>query len=115
MRLFAGTPFDRPPHCERCEKPETECQCPPPLAVDTSTPPARQTARLSTEKRKRGKLVTVIRGLADEGTQLASLLSRLQAACGAGGSVQAGEIELQGDHVTRVRSLLEQLGYRVRP
>ncbi len=29
-RLFAGTPFDRPPTCERCGKLVEDCACPPP-------------------------------------------------------------------------------------
>ena len=62
-RLFAGTPWDRPPSCERCGKPESECQCPPPAAEPTRIAPELQTARLSLEKRPKGKLVTVIGAL----------------------------------------------------
>lgn len=112
MRLFEGTPWDRPPRCERCGELEASCTCPPPPKV--LTPPNLQSARLLLEKRKKGKLVTVIRGLKAEENDLPALLSQLQGACGAGGTLKDEELEIQGDHVERLRSLLAQIGYRVR-
>jgi translation initiation factor 1 len=112
MRLFAGTKFDRPPNCDRCGRPETECVCPP-LATK-QIPPGSQLARLSLEKRKKGKLVTVIRGLTAEGNDLSALLSRLKSECGAGGAVQEDCLEVQGNHIERISNALSELGYRVR-
>lgn len=112
MRLFAGTPFDRPPRCERCDELESECRCPPPEVP--RTPPGRQTARLALERRKGNKQVTAIRGLLNEGTHLAELLTRLKTSCGAGGSIQEGVLELQGDQCERAEMLLKDLGYKVR-
>ena len=79
MRLFEGTPWDRPPRCERCGELEESCTCPP--LPQRLTAPENQTARLSVEKRKQGKLVTVVRGLSAEETDLPALLGQLQAAC----------------------------------
>lgn len=110
MRLFEGTPFDRPPHCERCGLLEAECQCPPPPAP--RTPPEQQTARLAIEKRKKGKMVTVIRGLVVDDA-LPELLTTLKTACGAGGTLKDDELEIQGEHLERVRQKLRDLGYRV--
>ena len=62
-RLFAGTPWDRPPTCERCGKLESECTCPPPLVAPVRLAPESQTARLRLEKRPRGKVVTVVANL----------------------------------------------------
>ena len=112
MRLFAGTKFDRPPRCDRCDKPETDCVCPP-LAIKQSAPRS-QVARLSLEKRKKGKLVTVIRGLAGQGNDLSALLSRLKSQCGAGGAVQEDCLEVQGNHIERISTALRELGYQVR-
>lgn len=112
QRLFAGTEFDRPPRCERCEKLEEECECEP--EPEPVTPVEKQTAKLSKEKRKRGKVVTVISGLLDEGSSLTELLTRLKTACGAGGTIKEGALEIQGDHMDRVRDELKSIGYRVR-
>jgi len=113
VRLLAGTPFDRPPVCERCEKPETECQCPPPEPVKHRIPPEKQTARLAVERRKKGKVVSVIRGLPAEGNDLPALLAELKNACGAGGTLDGDVLEIQGEHLPRLKVLLEKRGYRV--
>ena len=42
------------------------------------------------------------------------MLKSLQTACGAGGTVKAGELELQGDHRERVAEKLKELGYKVK-
>jgi translation initiation factor 1 len=68
MRLFAGTKYDQPPKCDRCGKLEAECICSPPATCGLS--PASQIARLTLEKRKKGKIVTVIRGLRVDGNDL---------------------------------------------
>ena len=47
-------------------------------------PPEQQTAQLKTERRAKGKLVTVIVGLDAEGNDLSELARRLKNACGAG-------------------------------
>jgi translation initiation factor 1 len=77
-------------------------------------PPAQQTARLAIEKRKRGKEVTVISGLAAGDNDLPALLTRLKTGCGAGGTVKDDSIEIQGRHLERVRALLAELGYKVK-
>lgn len=114
-RLFAGTPLDRPPRCERCGQLEDECRCPPeepPAPV--RTPPEKQTAKLTIEKRAKGKRVTVIQGLPAVENDLPALLSRLKTACGAGGTLHEGTIEIQGDQLAQVRATLQQIGYKVR-
>ncbi len=112
MRLFAGTKYDQPPKCDRCGKLEAECVCSP--AAGRRLSPSRQVARLKLEKRKKGKLVTVIRGLSAEGNDLSELVSRLKSQCGAGGSVQEDCLEIQGDHRQRISDALRELGYQVR-
>jgi len=110
MRLFEGTQFDIPPTCDRCGKLEKECRCPP--LAKPGIPADQQTAQLSLEKRKRGKLVTVVRGLADDAS-LVPLLAKLKSSCGAGGTLNDGVLELQGDHVARIKAMLLTDGYRV--
>jgi translation initiation factor 1 len=109
MRLFEGTPFDIPSTCDRCGKLEAECQRPPP--PEPAVPPGEQTARIAVEKRKRGKVVTVIRGLAND-SALPELLKSLKNSCGAGGMVTSDGLEIQGDHAARIAELLRGHGYR---
>jgi len=114
-RLFAGTKFDRPPECDRCGRLEEECECPPPEPEPpTYLAPEKQTARLAVEKRKRGKTVTVIRGLAAKDNDLPTLLTKLKTSCGAGGTLQDDSIELQGKHMERLRVELKAIGYQVK-
>ena len=112
MRLFAGTKYDQPPQCDRCGALEADCKCPPASAPRIA--PEKQVARLSVEKRKKGKVVTVIRGLSAEGNDLPALLSRLKSQCGAGGTIEESSLEIQGEHIDRVRDILSELGYAVK-
>jgi translation initiation factor 1 len=66
------------------------------------------------EKRARGKVVTVVRGLAASDNDLPSLLTQLKNQCGSGGTIKEECLELQGDHVPRVTKILQEIGYRVR-
>lgn len=112
MGLFEGTQWDRPPTCARCGEPDQDCVCPPPQA--TRTPPEKQTARIALEKRKRGKVVTVVRDLSSDDNDLPALLGQLKAACSAGGTIKDGLLEVQGSHMERIREVLAGIGYRVR-
>jgi translation initiation factor 1 len=77
-------------------------------------PPEQQTARLMTERRAKGKLVTVIAGLDPDGNDLGELATRLKNACGAGGTVKDGRIELQGDHLQAAEQALQAIGYKTK-
>jgi len=127
-RLFAGTSFDRPPRCETCGKPKSECRC---LSLPekkkmsaakkgevrldsglvlnpkTAQPPADQVARIRTEKRKGNRLVTVITGLEHPANDLPALCTELKQTLGTGGSVQGRTIEIQGDRAEKVGHILE--------
>lgn len=111
MRLFEGTQFDRPPKCDVCGELEEDCQCPPP--EPERVPPEKQRLRVQVEKRKRGKMVTVIRGLQELPNHRAELLTELKNSVGAGGTVKDDELEIQGDHAVRVRDFLGSKGYRI--
>jgi translation initiation factor 1 len=111
MRLFEGTPFDRPPRCEDCGELESECRCPP--KAPKRKPPAEQTARLAVEKRSKGKVITVVRGLSAGDNDLADLLTLLKSACGAGGTLRDDVLEIQGRQIDAVRDTLTKIGYRV--
>jgi translation initiation factor 1 len=113
-RLFAGTPFDRPPVCDRCGLLEAACECPPAAPAKTLVPPEKQTVTLRTEKRAKGKVVTVIRGLAAAENDLPALLTKLKNHCGAGGAIDGDVLEVQGDHAQKLKTWFSQQGYKVR-
>lgn len=112
-RLFAGTPFDIPPTCDRCGRPIESCDCPPEVAKPTWLPPSKQRAKIRTDQRKHRRVVTVIWGLSPDETNLPELLSVLKGHCGAGGCISNDAIELQGDHKQRVTDKLKKMEYRV--
>ncbi|MCH2177721.1 MAG: translation initiation factor [Mariniblastus sp.] len=112
MRLFEGTPFDRPPKCDQCDQLTEQCECLPTTGAEV--PPEKQTLRIGVEKRKKGKVVTVIRDLAQD-NQHAKLLTALKSSCGAGGNLSnPTTIEIQGDHAERIQSLLIDRGFKIR-
>jgi translation initiation factor 1 len=61
-----------------------------------------------------GKGVSVITGLPQTGEALEELATRLEKACGAGGAVKDGTIEIQGDHRDRLVAELVKLGYEAK-
>jgi len=60
-----------------------------------------------------GKTVTVVTGFIGIGqAEKESLATRMQKACGAGGTVKAGRIEIQGDQRDVVAHILTEAGFR---
>lgn len=111
--LFDGTPLQRPVTCEVCEKPLPECRCPRDASGKVLLP-TEQTALVRLEKRPGGKLVTLIDGLDPTASNLDALLKHLRTHCAAGGTVQNGVVQLQGDHRENVAQALRGLGYRIK-
>lgn len=113
MGLFDGTPLERPVVCQRCGADARNCGCTADSPQLVDVPPANQPLSVSLEKRKRGKLVTLVAGLTGSVAQNKQLLKALKDDCGAGGTLEAGQIELQGDHRQHVAHWLRQQGYPV--
>ena len=112
MGLFAGTQWDLPARCERCGRLESECGCPPAETALPAKSPAEQTLVVRVERRKAGRIVTVVSGLDESDPARQQLLTRLKNACGAGGSHDGADLLIQGDHHARATRLLAELGYR---
>jgi translation initiation factor 1 len=97
--------------CPACRRALGECTCgrrKPATGGDSVARVARET------KGRNGKSVTVIRGLALDDAALTALGRQLRAACGSGGTVKAGVIEVQGDHCERVIEALARQGFKAR-
>ena len=80
-------------------------------APDKSQPAEKQRIRVRTEKRARGKIVTLAEGFALSQSDLKKLSRDLKSALGSGGSVSEDAIEIQGDHAEAMRDALASRGF----
>ena len=65
-------------------------------------------------KGRKGKSVTVLRGLPGDAASQKALLKQLKSKLGTGGALKDGVIEIQGDHRDRVVTILEKAGYKAK-
>jgi translation initiation factor 1 len=96
--------------CPGCRQPVAVCVC-----KAAKQPAGDGIVRVSRESKGRGgKTVTLVRGLSLDDAALAALGKRLRSACGTGGTVKDGVLEVQGDHAERVIALLQAEGFAVK-
>lgn len=89
------------------------CRC----AAESSPPKTDGIVRVSREtqgRKGKGKGVTVVRGLPLDMDALSKTARELKAACGSGGTVKDGAIEIQGDHRDRIVLFLQAAGLTVK-
>jgi translation initiation factor 1 len=103
---FAGLQIDNLPLGDPPTAPAPQAKCKAGLG--------RVVLRRETAHRG-GKIVIVIHDFAPfiSNQSIEDLGRKLRSACGCGGTTRERKIELQGNQVERVRSLLEQEGFRV--
>ena len=100
--------------CAGCGWPASDCKCSSRRAGQERVPD-RLVAKLRMEKKGRGgKTVTVVDGLPHNAAFLKDLMQELKRACGTGGAVGDGAVELQGDLRERVREFLQKKGFVVK-
>jgi len=63
---------------------------------------------------RRGKTVTMITNIQHNPQVIEKLEKKLKQQCGAGGTSYAKTIEIQGEHVDKVKSYLQKEGYDVK-
>lgn len=98
--------------CPACRRALAECAC---RAAAKAAPAGDGVVRVSRQTKGRGgKCVTVVKGLALDAEALAALGKQLRAACGSGGTVKDGVIEVQGDHCEAIMAQLEKQGHKPR-
>ena len=70
------------------------------------------TIRLYKEKKgRKGKTVSIVKGLSLSEEGLEDLCKKLKTSCGVGGQVENTHIVLQGDQRDRIQKILTKLGY----
>lgn len=96
--------------CPACRQALTACIC-----KKTQAPAGDGIVRVSREtKGRKGKGVTLIKGVPLAPLELAKLTTQLKARCGSGGTIKDGTIEIQGDHCDTVLTQLAALGWQVK-
>lgn len=100
--------------CPDCKRPKAKCVCKrlKQEAKKVANVSKDGIVRVSREtKGRKGKGVTLIKGLGLGSAELQKLAKQLKKKCGAGGAVKDGIIEIQGDHRERLVVELTKLGY----
>ena len=92
--------------CPVCREPLAQCRC---VATRIVAPGGVRVWRET--KGRGGKSVTLVKGLALDALALDQLGKQLRTACGSGGTVKDGVIEVQGDHCERVIEILNRDGH----
>ncbi len=60
---------------------------------------------------RRGKQVTVIKNIQHNPQVIENLAKKLKQQLGTGGTVKRKSIEIQGDHLNKIKALLEKEGF----
>ncbi len=92
--------------CPKCGLPKEICVC-----EDIAR--EQQKITIVVDKRRYGKMMTIVDGIDPHELDLDSLISNLKSICACGGTIKDGKIELQGDHRTKVKESLEKMGFTV--
>lgn len=116
---MSTSPFSRPVYstesgrlCPGCGQAKAACRC---KQTATAVPQGNGEVRIWRETKGRGgKGVTLIKGLALDEAGLTQLAKKLKAACGVGGAVKNGVIEIQGDQRERLLALLLAEGHKAK-
>jgi translation initiation factor 1 len=96
--------------CPECRRPLSACECKAKVKAGAIGDGVVRVSRQT--KGRGGKSVTLVKGLALDPLALAALGKQLRTACGSGGTVKDGVIEMQGDHCERVMEELAKHGHR---
>ncbi len=85
------------------------CGLPKELCVCEEIAREQQKIRIYSERRRYKKMVTIVEGIKD--VDINELAKKLKMKCASGGTVKNGNIELQGDHMKKVKKALEEIGF----
>ncbi len=88
--------------CPKCGLPLQACVC-------EEIAKTEQRIQIRTEKKKFGKLITVISGFQD--VDLKTIAKDLKHELACGGTVKENTVELQGDHTRNTKQALIRLGF----
>lgn len=87
------------------------CGLPKELCVCESIAKESQKIIVKTEKKKFGKIYTVMTGFNEKEINMKDLAKKLKSKFACGGTVKQNNIELQGNHKQKVKSFLVNIGF----
>lgn len=89
---------------------------PSPASGGKASPPDRNRGRVDIKRTtagRGGKTVTLVSGFVGIGLpEKEQLAKKMRAACGCGGTVKDGNIEIQGDQRDKIAAILSEAGFR---
>jgi len=89
--------------CPKCGLPKQACIC-------EEIAREEQRITIALEKRKFGKIITVISGV--DKTNIKDIGKKLKMELACGGTVKNGKIELQGNHERKIKEALIKIGFK---
>lgn len=90
--------------CPKCGLPKEACIC-------EDLAKSKQKIRVFTEKKRYGKMVTVVEGIEDKDINMKKIAKELKNEMACGGTIKNNKIELQGSHINKVKEKLIKLGF----
>jgi translation initiation factor 1 len=89
--------------CPKCGLPEAACVC-------GEIAKTQQNIEIKTEKRRFGKVNTIISGF-DDGVDIKKIAKKLKEKRACGGTMKNKQIELQGNHKGFIKPILVEEGF----
>lgn len=100
--------------CPQCQQATSECLCQSQKNTILNSD-SDGIVRIQREsKGRKGKGVTLVKGLKLTPEDMTKLAKKLKQICGTGGSVKQGIIEIQGDKREELKNALEKEGHKVK-
>ena len=90
--------------CPKCGLPQQACIC-------EEITKSEQRVTIAVEKRKFGKIITVVSGLEKE-ANIREVAKQLKNELACGGTIKDNKIELQGDHRKKIKEALIRIGFK---
>ncbi|MBU0616042.1 MAG: translation initiation factor [Nanoarchaeota archaeon] len=90
--------------CQTCGLPKELCVCET-IAKES------QKIIISLDKKKFGKVYTIVEGIESKEIDIKDLAKKLKSKFACGGTSKQGRIELQGDHKNKVKDVLLEVGF----
>ncbi|MDD5699676.1 MAG: stress response translation initiation inhibitor YciH [Candidatus Nanoarchaeia archaeon] len=91
--------------CPKCGLPLEACVCEQIVKAD-------QRIQVTLDRKKYGKVVTIVSGF-DKGVDVKKVAKDLKNELACGGTFEGNMIELQGNHMKRIKPILEKIGFNI--